>query len=186
MIYRIFAVLAVIAVIVGSVLLTGQQREASAPTTVEEPMRDPGYAARNANLVQTGPDGHPLYTLSAALIRQLPGKGTVDLERVQLGFRDSSGDQWSARAEHGELGENTGQVELTGDVHVASVLPGSQAPAEIVTQRLSFDTHAEIVSTKDAVTLAWSGHQLNAQGLLASLKERHLQLESAVHGSFSP
>ena len=67
-----------------------------------------------------------------------------------------------------------------------SVLPGSQAPAEIVTQRLSFDTHAEIVSTKDAVTLAWSGHQLNAQGLLASLKERHLQLESAVHGTFSP
>ena len=78
MIYRIFAVLAVIAVIVGSVLLTGQQREASAPTTVEEPMRDPGYAARNANLIQTGPDGHPLYTLSAALIRQLPGKGTVE------------------------------------------------------------------------------------------------------------
>jgi hypothetical protein len=31
-----------------------------------------------------------------------------------------------------------------------------------------------------------SGRQLHAQGLVASLRERHVQLESAVHGSFQP
>jgi hypothetical protein len=31
-----------------------------------------------------------------------------------------------------------------------------------------------------------SGRRLDAHGLVANLKERHVQLESAVHGSFVP
>ena len=42
------------------------------------------------------------------------------------------------------------------------------------------------ITTHDPVTLLMSGRQLHAQGLVASLKERHVQLESAVHGSFQP
>jgi lipopolysaccharide export system protein LptC len=186
MIYRLAAVLAVLALIVGVVLLSGPQREAAAPSAAGAPLHDPGYAARSARLVQTGPDGAPLYSLDAAQIHQQPDQSTVVLEQVHLGFRAASGDQWTARAERGELGQDTGVVQLDGAVHVAGLLPGTQDPAEISTEHLSFDTRTQIASTPDAVTLTVSGHELHAIGLIARLKEGRVQLESAVHGSYLP
>lgn len=184
MIYRLVAVLAALALIVGVVLLSGTPREAAAPSAAGAPVRDPGYAARGARLVQTGPDGAPLYSLDAAQITQRPDDSSVELEQVQMGFRAASGDQWSARAERGELGQDTGMVQLEGAVHVAGVLPGTQDPVEIATEHLSFDTRAQVARTNDAVTLTMSGSELHANGLIARLKEGHVQLESAVHGSY--
>jgi LPS export ABC transporter protein LptC len=184
MIYRLAAVLAVAALIVGIVLFSGPQREPAAPSVPEAQAPEPGYAALGARLVQTGPDGAPLYTLDAAQIRQPPDQSTVQLERVQMGFRAASGEQWTARADRGELGQDTGVVQLDGSVHVAGVLPGTQDPAEIVTEHLSFDTRAQVVETPEPVTLTVSGHELQARGLVARLKEGQVQLESAVHGSY--
>jgi LPS export ABC transporter protein LptC len=186
MIYRVFAAVALIVVVVATIVLGGQQNEITATTTIEQPPHDVGYAARKATLVETGPDGNPLYTLIAQIIRQLPKEGVVELEQVQLGFHDTSGNQWNARAQHGELGQDSGKVELSGDVQVAGVLPGMQQPATITTDRLSFDTHTQVVSTDDPVTILWSGHQLESRGLLANLKDQRLRLESAVHGIFKP
>jgi lipopolysaccharide export system protein LptC len=186
MTYRLLALLATLALIVGIVLLSAPQRGPVAPATIGARAHEPGYSALNARLVQTGADGHPLYTLDAAQIVQQPDQDRVRLERVQFGFRDASGDQWTANAEHGELGEDSGIVELEGSVHVAGVLSGTQEQAQISTEHLSFDTHAEIASTRDPVTLVMSGRTLSAQGLVANLKEGRVQLESAVHGSFLP
>ena len=186
MIYRLLAPFALVALIVGVVVLSGPQRESSAPAIAGGPLHDPGYAARKARLIQTGPDGHPLYTLDAAQIQQQPNQGTVDLQQVLLGFRDTSGNQWTARADRGQLAQGSGVVQLEGDVRVAGAAPDSGEPTEISTEHLAFDTQAQIVTTHDPVTLLMSGRQLHAQGLVASLKERHVQLESAVHGSFLP
>jgi LPS export ABC transporter protein LptC len=93
---------------------------------------------------------------------------------------------WTARAARGALAQNSGIVSLEGDVHVDGVLPGSEERAEISTQHLAFDTRSQVVATRDPVTIVMTGRQLNAEGLVASLKERHVQLESAVHGSFLP
>jgi lipopolysaccharide export system protein LptC len=186
MIYRLFAVLAVLGLIVGVVLLSGPQRETVAPSAAGAPVHDPGYAALTARLVQTGPDGQPLYTLDAAEITQQPDQSTVQLTQVQMGFRPEAGQQWTARAEHGQLGQDTGIVELDGAVHLAGTLPGTQDPAEISTEHLSFDTRTQIASTADPVTLTLSGNELHANGLIARLKEGRVQLESAVHGSYLP
>jgi LPS export ABC transporter protein LptC len=180
MIYRIFAALVFIVVIGGTVLLGGQQ-SLIAPTVVEEP-RDPGYAARNAKLVQTGPDGHALYTLDADVIRQQPDENTIQAEKATLGFFDANGGLWTARGEHGEVGQDTGIVELSDDVHVTGTPPGSQQPAEILTNRLAFDTNTKVASTKDAVTLTWSGQEMRGKGMRATLNDGRVQLESAVHG----
>jgi len=185
MIYRIFAALAFVVVVVGTIMFGGQQGETAATTTVEEP-RDPGYAARNARLVQTGTDGHPLYTLDADVIRQQPNEDTVELEQAKLGFHDATGNLWTARGEHGEVGQNTGMVELSGNVHVAGILPGTQQPGEITTERLSFDTRESIVNTPAPVTFTLPGQQIKATGLHATLKDGRVQLQSRVHGTVVP
>jgi len=186
MIYRLGAILAFVALLVGIVVLSGGEREGAAPVTVQGAPTDPGYSAKNARLIQTGPDGQPLYTLDAQEVQQQPEQGLIDMQHVILGFRDSSGNQWTAHADHGELAQNSGIVELDGAVHVAGTVPGTGEPADITTERVAFDTNAQVVATREPVTLVMSGRKLDAQGMVANLKERHVQLESAVHGSFQP
>jgi LPS export ABC transporter protein LptC len=186
MIYRAVALLAGLALIVGLVLLSGPQRESVVPNAPGTVAHDPGYAALGARLVQTGADGQPLYSLDAARISQQPDESTVQLTQVQMGFRAANGQQWTARADRGELGQDTGVVQLDGDVHVVGLLPGTPDQAQISTDHLSYDTRTEVVTTPDPVTLTMGGRELHAKGLVAHLKEGRLQLESAVHGSYLP
>jgi lipopolysaccharide export system protein LptC len=184
MIYRLAALAALLALIVGLVLLTAPQPESVARAATGQPLHDPGYSAQQARLVQTGADGQPVYTLDAAQIQQQPDRGLVELQQVRLGFRDVEGNQWTARAAHGQLVQGSAVVQLDGDVHVDGTLPGTGEPTEITSEHLAFDTSAQVVTTQSPVTIVMSGRELQARGLVASLKERHVHLESAVHGTF--
>lgn len=183
--YRIFAVLVFVAVIGGTIFFGGQQSETIAPTIVEQPP-EAGYAARDAKLVQTGTDGHPLYTVDADVIRQHPKDNTIQLENATLGFFDANGSLWTARGERGEVGQDTRIVELSGDVHVNGTPQGTLQPAQIVTDRLKFETNTKIASTHDPVTLSWSGQEIKGKGMRATLNDGHVQLESMVRGLAVP
>ncbi len=185
MIFRILAALLVCAVIAGSFWLRGEQHETTSTTTVETPSTDLGYSARNAVLVETGADGLPMYTLNANVIRQHPGDG-VEFEQVQMSFRDADGQIWKGRADRGELTTDTGKVDLAGDVHVNGLLPGSSQMADLATEKLSVDTHENIITTSEPVTVSSTGRELKSKGLVAKLNEHHLVLESSVRGTFTP
>lgn len=185
MIYRIFAFLTIVAVIVASLLLSSQQSGAPASTTVQQTSWDAGYSARNARLVQTSEDGAPLYTLSAATIRQQPNEDQVQFTQVQMSFRDPNGNAWTATADRGELAQSSQQVELSGDVHVSGAFRSGASPAQISTDALSVDLHRDIVSTRQPVTLLWSGLALDSTGLVADLKDQRVHLESDVHATFT-
>jgi LPS export ABC transporter protein LptC len=184
--YRVLALVAFVVLIIGVIVLSGGEREVAAPVVVEGTPADPGYAAKKARLVQTGPDGAPLYTIDAQEVQQLPEQDTVDLHQVVLGFKDAAGDEWTTTARHGEVAQNSGIVKLDGAVHATGVLPGTSDPADLTTEHLVFDTNTQIVTTRDPVTLIMSGRKLDAEGMVANLKERHVQLESAVHGTYRP
>lgn len=186
MIYRVFVVVVFIGVIVGSILLGGQQRGSVSPITVDERAADLGYAARQAQLVETGADGHPLYTINAALINEPPGALNVEMQQVRMSFTDGSGNEWTGRADSGVASQDTGHVELSGNVQISGVLPDSRDDASITTDRLSVDTHAQTVQTRDPVTLTLSGREIKARGLSANLKDGVVHLESNVHGTYSP
>jgi len=185
MIFRILATLLFIAIIGGSFWLGGEPRETTSTTTVEPSNADLGYSARDATLIETGPDGLPLYTLNANVIRQHPADG-VEFDQVQMSFRDADGQIWKGRADHGELTTDTGKIDLTGDVHVDGLLPGSAQLADLATDKLSVDTQEDIISTADPVTVSSPGRDLKSKGFLAELKEHHLLLESSVRGVYTP
>ena len=183
MIYRLFAVLTIVAVIVALLLLSRQQAVTPTTTAVQGNGWDEGYSAQNAKLVATGPDGLPLYTLNAATIRQLPNEGQVQLIQVRLTFRDTEGNPWTATADTGQLEQASEQVQLSGNVHVSGTMPSG--PAQVTTTALSVDIRGAIVRTKQPVQILWSGRPLTSIGLIANLKDHRVQLESAVHGTFS-
>lgn len=185
MIYRIFIGLLVVGIIVGTIMLGRQEGSSNSSTPVEATNAVPGYAARDAELIETGDDGRPVYTLNADLIRQRPNDKRVQLDVVRLSYRTTNGNEWQVKADSGQIREDGSQIELFGNVHVDGPLPGSAEPGQIRTSILSLDTKGEIVRTKAPVVLKWGAQQLEATGLEANLKTRNVKLESRVHGLFS-
>jgi LPS export ABC transporter protein LptC len=186
MMYRVFIVLVFVAVIIGSIMLGGQQREPVSTTTIDENAGDLGYAARQARVIETGPDGHPLYTIDADLINEPPGTANIQLQQMRMRFRDAAGHEWTGRADSGVSAQDTGKVELRGDVQVSGLLPGLPDEANISTDRLFVDTHAQTVTTDEPVTLVAGKATIRARGLSTNLNDGVVHLESSVHGTFSP
>jgi lipopolysaccharide export system protein LptC len=183
-IYRLLALLSIVAVILALLFLSGQQSMTPTATAVQGSGWEDGYSAQQAKLIATGADGLPLYTLNAAAIRQRPNEGQVQLTQVQMTFRDAAGNPWIATADHGELQQPGEQVQLSGNVHVSGTFPGASGDAQIFTAALSVDVRTDVVSTKEPVRMLWSGRQLNSTGLIANLNDHRVELESAVHGTF--
>jgi len=186
MIYRAFIVLMFIAVLVGSVWLGGQQREAVSPTTVDETAGSLGYAARDSRVIVTGPDGHPLYTINARLINEPPGTTQIQLQQAWMTFRDESGQNWTARADSGVAEQDAESVQLSGDVQVSGSFPGTDTPVVIATQKLYVDTRSQMVTTPEVVTLTTPGAKMSGKGLSVNLNDGSVQLQSNVHGTYSP
>ncbi len=187
MILRVISGAFMIALLVaGWLLLNSEQnslalRPAGAPTTL-----DPGYSARNADLVETGPDGRPMYTLHAAEIEQQPASRVAVLDDVTMQFRDETGHVWNGRANRGFVQDGASQIDLQGAVSLWGLLPSTQQPIDLASDRLTVDTRTEIVTTSDPVVLEWNGQRLYARGLVARLREERMTLESDVHGTYQP
>jgi len=183
---RWFIGLAVIVTVIASIVLG---RSARAPDSVGADLPvgvDPGYSARNAEVIETGDDGRPRYRLVAELIEQAPNDPTITLTQPVMHYADTSGGSWQASADRGRVPPQHDVVELTGDVLLTGTLAGGGEPARISTTSLTFDAGRDIAHTSAPVTIEWSGHRLTARGAHADLGAETLRLESAVHGNFLP
>ncbi len=184
MIARVLTLLVAVGIIAGIYLLSRGPNVADTRRTAEQPAEEPGYAARNAEVIETAENGRPMYTLKADLVRQRPNDNRVQLDAPRMTFVASDGNTWHVTAKSGEIRADGSSVDLFGDVHVKGQLPGAEAPAVIDTSVLSFDTRAELLSSHAPVSLDWNGRKLSGTGLIAKLPDHQIRLESHVHGSF--
>lgn len=185
MIFRALAAFAIIVIIVGMVLLNRSDRATDA-TLAETRDRNPGYSARDAVIVETGDDGRPRYRLQAETITQAPDDLSISLDNLVMQYSGEDGTTWHATARSGVVPESRNRIDLEGSVRLHGTLGGTTLPAEVATERLSFDTEAEVADTSAPVTITWSGQRLAARGLRADLKAQTLELESSVHGRYAP
>jgi LPS export ABC transporter protein LptC len=147
---------------------------------------DPGYSARDAEIIETGPDGRPRYTLRAAAIRQDPADGSVLLEAVDMSVAQPGDPPWQVRADKGRLPKDARAVSLEGSVTLEGEAAPGQGTLRIRTERLDYDLEAGRVTVPSAVSLEMAGRSLEAVGLVADLNRREAQLSSKVHGRFTP
>lgn len=187
-----------IAVLAGAYFIGMGNRADDAAATARTQLEDPGYAARDAEVIETGYDGRERYRLSARVIRQQPDTGIIDLDQLHMNYHADAqtevpgepqdapppaGQTWHVRADSGQVRANGDDVQLSGNVKVIGPAPGSDAPLELTTTSLRINTPTEFIETSEPVKVRWSGNELNAVGLEADLKTGKLRLRSAVHGS---
>jgi LPS export ABC transporter protein LptC len=153
---------------------------------------DPGYAARDAELIETGYDGRELYRLKANVIRQQTESGVIDLERLDMDYHrktqagTATGEVWHLTSDAGQVRAGGDDVALTGNVRVTGPAQGGAEPLSLTTESLRINTPTEFIETDAPVKLRWSGHEIDARGMKADLKAGTLSLESDVNGHFFP
>jgi LPS export ABC transporter protein LptC len=197
---RTLAYVFTILVVAGAYFIGRASRDADTADTAAAQLPDPGYAARDAEVIETGYDGRERYRLTAKVIRQQSQTGVIDLEQLAMNYHpaaqarvpgeasaaEPAGETWNLRSDRGQVRANGDDVQLNGNVVVTGPAPGSGEPLKLSTDNLRINTPTEFIETQAPVKLSWSGHELNARGMEADLKAGTLRLESAVHGQFTP
>jgi len=197
---RGLATVALIAAVAMAWIFGRGGRDDSDTETAGVPASDPGYAARDAEVVETGYDGRELYRLKASVIRQQTESGVIDLEKLEMNYHRKAqaaagesvstdvdgGEVWHLTSDHGQVREGGNDVELTGNVRLTGPPQGGAEPLSLTTETLRINTPTEFIETDAPVKLRWSGHELDARGMKADLKAGSLSLESDVNGHFFP
>ena len=195
---RALAYVVGILVIAGAYFIgvAGRNDDAADPAAALPP--DPGYAARDAVVIETGVDGRERYRLNAQVIRQQSDGGIINLEYLEMDYHPKAQpalpgekrepvvdpkDVWHLSADRGQVRANGDDVQLNGNVQVTGPAPGSQQPLKLTTDRIRVNTPTEFIETDAPVKLTSSGNVLTAVGMEADLKAGKLRLKSAVHGS---
>jgi LPS export ABC transporter protein LptC len=197
---RTLRYLAALAVIGVAYFIGVQGSEDNEADTANATSPDPGYAARDAQLIETGYDGRERYRLDARVIRQRTESGVIELEDLAMNYHietqgepdaptpagKASADVWRLTSDHGEVRSNGDDVQLRGNVRVTGPAPGGGEPLSLTTDNMRINTPTQFLETKAPVTLRWSGHEITARGMEADLKAGTLRLESDGHGQFFP
>ena len=201
---RIVAYAAVIAALVLALYIGRRGGGDNGADVAGGPPVDPGYAARDAEVIETGYDGRERYRLKASVIRQQTESGLIDLEHLEMNYhagaqeklpgeapagKDNSPDIneiWHLTSDRGQVRADGDDVQLNGNVRVTGPAQGSGEPLSLTTESLNVNTPTEFIETAATVRLRWSGHEINARGMQADLKAGKLRLESDANGHFFP
>lgn len=172
-----------IAVLVGVFLLGRGSGTVTSRSPETQTFEQPGYSARNARVIETGEDGRPVFTLNAAVVRQRPNDGRVQLAAPRLSVVTQEGETIYAEARSGQIREDGSEVRLFGDVKLNGELSGT--PIEVRTSILLYETGPNRVTVPAPLTYRQTHGSLDAPGLVADLKQGSITLES-FNGTFDP
>jgi len=178
---------ALLAMTVLATVLYFEQPGGSANGTAgnEAAVAEPGYVALDAQLVQTGEDGRPLYRLDASRVEQPAPLGTIFLTNPRLDYRPPQGNAWTLTALHGELPQSARTADLHGDVRAAGRPQNSEQLMQIQTDDLHVDMEQQVATTDDTVSVTWGADRLQGRGMQANLKSGRLLLQRNVSGVLS-
>jgi LPS export ABC transporter protein LptC len=185
LIFRIFTLLAVIALGVSTWILTSPARQPRSAADASQTDR-PGYYLKNALMTDFDAEGGPSVRIAAQRIDQI-GTGTeVALHDVRVDYQAPNGQAWFMVGDLAHVRPGGKLIDLSGNVRLQGTDHGAAGPAVIRTDTLSYDVTDAVATTKSDVHIDFAEHTLSARGLVANLKEHTMRLESRVSGRFHP
>jgi LPS export ABC transporter protein LptC len=185
MLFRIFTVIAVIALAVSTWILSSPNRR---PTVSPEAQQAelPGYYLNNTVLTDYDETGSPAIRIHAERIDQIDHGPEVALYNVRFDYQAPNGQSWVMFGDVAHVEAGGKIVDVTGNVRLEGQTSEKSGTAVVHTDALSYDVADAIASTQSDVRIDFGAHSLTARGLVANLKERTMRLESKVNGHFQP
>jgi len=186
MIFRIFTVLAVIALAISTWILSSPSHRPPAPTSAEKSDL-PGYYLKNAVLTDFDAAGAPGIRVEAERIDQVDHGTEVLLSNVKVDYLAPGGQTWEMVGDTAHVQPGGKIVDVAGNVRLEGAPSASNpTPAIVHADTMSYDVPNGIASTKGDVRIDFGRHVETARGLTANLKDQTIRLESKVNGRFHP
>jgi LPS export ABC transporter protein LptC len=190
MLFRVFTVLAVVALVISTWILSSPVRRPHASGDAKQ-AELPGYYLKNAVLSDYDLDGNPGVRIEAERIDQIDHGNEVALYNIRVVYQAQNGQSWVMVGDVAHVQPDGKVVDVTGNVRLQGEPGGREAggregAAVVRTDTLSYNVQDAVASTKSDVRIDFSDHTLTAHGLTANLKERTMRLESKVNGRFHP
>src|ERR1700674_4404080 len=184
MLFRVFTVLAVVALGISTWILSSPARRPHA--RIDAKQADlPGYYLKNSVLTDYDLAGDPSIRIEAERIDQIAHGNEVALYNVRVAYQAPNGQSWLMVGDVAHVQPGGKVVDVTGNVRLQGVPTGREV-AVVHTDTLRYDVPDAVVSTKSDVRIEFAKHTLTAHGLDANLKERTMRLETKVNGRFPP
>jgi len=183
MLFRLFTVMAVVALAVSTWFLSSPGRRPDVATEAA-PEHLPGYFLKDALLTDFDADGRPTLTLKAERIDQVDHSSEVALTDVRVDYRTPGGQNWTMFGDTGRIRPGGDVIDINGNVRLQGDGTSVAGTAIVHTDALTYDVARSIVTSQEEVRMELGAHTLSAHGLRADLKERTLHLEPKVNGRF--
>jgi LPS export ABC transporter protein LptC len=151
-------------------------------TVAQSSAPEPGMVAIGAQIIETGSDGKPLYTLNATRITQPMPDGTIYVTSPVLHYTPSAGNPWVLTAKQGQLPQSAQTADLSGSVHAEGKPQGSSQLLDFDTSVLHVDMQQQLATTTAVVHVQQAGNRLTARGMRANLKSGEIELYHDVSG----
>jgi LPS export ABC transporter protein LptC len=186
MLFRIFTVLAVVALAISTWI------SLTSPARRPQPMSNagkadlPGYYLKNTVLMDYDEAGVPTIRIEAERIDQIAHTPEVVLNNVRVNYLSQNGQNWVMFGDVAHVQPGGKAVDVSGNVRLQGESVDRSPSAVVHTDALTYDVTDSIASTKSDVRIDFGEQSLTGRGLVANLKERTLRLESKVHGRFQP
>ncbi len=184
MLFKVFTLLAVVALIVSTFLASRAHRPQTEASAGQSEL--PGYYLKNAVLTDYDLAGNPSIRIEAERIDQIDHGNEVALYNVRVNYQTPGSQSWVMVGDTAHVEPGGKVVDIAGNVRLQGVGTGLENTAVIHTDALRYDVPDAIASTPKDVRIDFGPHTLNARGLVANLKERTVRLESRVNGRFQP
>jgi LPS export ABC transporter protein LptC len=183
MLFRLFTVLAVIALGVSTWILSSPGHRPKAATGTGGADL-PGYYLKGASLTDFDLTGKPSIHLEAERIDQVDHGSDVMLSNVRVHYQAPNGQLWLLVSDSAVVQSGGNVIDMSGNVRLDGAGSGRAGTVVVHTDTLRYDVPETTVTTKSDVRIDFGLHVLTARGLAANLKERTMRLESRVNGRF--
>jgi LPS export ABC transporter protein LptC len=185
MVFRIFTVLAVLALAVSTWILSSPAHRPQTSSNAGRPDL-PGYYLKNTVLTDYDAAGVPTLRIEAERIDQIANTPEVVLANVRVNYLSQGGQNWVMFGDAAHVEPGGTVVDVSGNVRLQGEGADHSPGAVVRTDALTYDVTDGVASTKSDVRIEFGAHTLTAHGLIANLKERTMRLESKVNGRFQP
>jgi LPS export ABC transporter protein LptC len=185
MLFRIFTIAAVIALIVSTWILSSPRHRLQLSTEGGEASL-PGYYLKSAVLTDYDETGAPSIRIHAERIDQIDHSSEVALYNVRFDYSAPNGQAWVMFGDVAHVESEGKIIDVKGNVRIEGQSTEHAGTAVIHTDTMSYDVPNAIATTKSDVRIDFGAHSLTARGLVANLKDRTMRLESKVNGRFQP
>lgn len=141
------------------------------------------FVLHDYEIIALDKDGKEAFTLLGPLLRETPGKKTMEMETPLFLIPDPKGLHWTVQSRQGWVSEDREQVRLTGDVRAIGPR-NAPHPAKVATQQLNIYPKTKRAASPVAVTITQPGSILRGHGMVMNLANKQYELQSQVRARY--